>query len=328
MCNVWKIYREQPELAKSEMTLEHFTKLFSELGPSLLWLHITGGEPFLRTDLLDIIKVAIAKCKNLFIIDMSTNGLEPRLIIEYVSHIAELLERQRIIFSIGVSLDGPQDVHDHVRGVKGAWRNAIETLKNLKLYEKSYGNLYVHVNYTITRFNAGSLATLYNELQKIIDIDPCDISISLEHAGISFNNIASRIDYEIFKDNIMKDLLWFIENCRVNNKVLLYKPQIYARTKLKKMFVKLAVKYIENPLRMVLPCEALRSSIFIDPYGNVYPCTIWGVKLGNIKNQSLREIIRLRGRGVRALISSSQCPNCWSGCEAMTTLLVRCWRAF
>jgi len=326
MCNVWKIYRESPNLFQHEMKLEHFDKLFSEVGDHLLWLHITGGEPFLRRDLVDIVKIAAEKCRNLVVVDTSTNGLLPDLIVPTVKQIADLLQERGVVFGIGVSIDGPPEIHNYMRGVEDAWDRAVETLKSLKELEKSYSKLSVHVNYTITSYNAGRLAETYDALQRIVDLDPREISVSIEHSGVQFQNLGKSLNYEAMKSGIMKDLRWVLENSRIGSP---FKDSVdWVRNKFKRAFTRLAIRYIDVPSKMVLPCEALRSSVYIDPYGNVYPCTIWGVKLGNVKEKPLRDIIRSdEALRIRRLIAEEKCPNCWSGCESWPTMLLRYWRA-
>lgn len=326
MCNVWRLYRENPQLVYEELSLEHITKLFSELGSHLLWLHITGGEPFLRRDLVKIIEIAIKNCKNLLIIDTSTNGLMPETIKNVTEQIIQLLQDNRVVFGIGVSIDGPPKIHNYMRGVDKAWEQAIRTLRLLKELEKSYNNCHVHVNYTITRYNAGYLAETYDNLQRMVDLSPNEISVSLEHSGIQFQNLNRIPRYDDIRNRILKDLSWVWEKSR--DEKLLKNIVTWIRAKFKSAFVRLAIQYTSEPTKMVLPCEALRSSIFIDPYGNVYPCTIWNIKLGNIKTSSLKEILHdSTAINARKAILRGKCPNCWSGCESWPTMLVRYWKA-
>lgn len=327
MCNVWTVYRNSPQLIKDEMSIEHFKKLFDELDGHLLWLHLTGGEPFLRKDLIEIIEVAIAKCKNLIIIDISTNGLMPKHITKTIEHILEILGNKKIVFGVGISIDGPPDIHDSIRGVNGAWSKALETLMALKRLETLYSNLFVHVNYTITKYNSGYLKNTYEQLQRELGLDPNDLSISIEHIGLQFQNLNGRsIHEEEDKRKLMlKDLEWLID-CLRTYKLKRKRMPEKIRFQFKKFFVKTAIQYVINPTKRYFSCEALRSSIFIDPYGNVYPCTIWNVKLGNVREKSLREILRSASASrTRKLIISGACPNCLSGCEIWPSLILHKW---
>jgi len=107
----------------------------------LVWLHITGGEPFVRRDLVEILRIAVERCKNLAVVDTSTNGLASKLTKTFAEQILELLQEHEIVFGVGASIDGPLELHNFMRSVKKAWKQAVNALKMLKELEKSYSNL-------------------------------------------------------------------------------------------------------------------------------------------------------------------------------------------
>jgi len=79
-----------------------------------------------------------------------------------------------------------------------------------------------------------------------------------------------------------------------------------------------------------LPCTALSSSCFIDAYWNLFACSIWDAKIGNLREQDFdlgglwaSEERRQR----RADVASGNCPHCWTPCEAYPTLLGNLGRA-
>jgi radical SAM protein with 4Fe4S-binding SPASM domain len=73
-----------------------------------------------------------------------------------------------------------------------------------------------------------------------------------------------------------------------------------------------------------LPCTALASSCFIDPYWGLYPCSIWNESLGNLRERDF-DLLSLwessRTKAVRTAIVDEQCPHCWTPCEAYPTIL-------
>ncbi|MEM4143460.1 MAG: radical SAM protein [Candidatus Bathyarchaeia archaeon] len=317
ICDIWKIYLKEPMKVKEELQLAQFELLFKGL-PQLTWLHITGGEPFLRHDLVDIINLAVQNSK-IMLLDTSTNGLDMHRVL---STVEELLCTVKIpYFSIGVSFDGPQKLHDYVRGIPGSWEKTLKTLVALKELEKSYANFEVHINYTISTYNAGNLAKMYQELIRYVDISRDNISLSLEHKGIQFQNFEGTSTIAQFKNNALKDIQYIL-NTSINyakcTKILQY-----IRTKFKREFVKLMLRYLDNPKEIIVPCEACRLSVYVNPYGDFFPCTIWGIKLGNIKETEIKKILYSKlTKQVRNSIMSGKCPNCWSGCESWLSLLM------
>jgi MoaA/NifB/PqqE/SkfB family radical SAM enzyme len=108
-CGSWK--NEWPELSTAEIV-----KLADELKRlGTRWISFSGGEPLLRTDLGDIIKYM----KNLKIyLSLNTNG----------SLVPKRIEDLDGVNMIKLSLDGPEQVHDSMRG-NGSFKEVMEALK-------------------------------------------------------------------------------------------------------------------------------------------------------------------------------------------------------
>ena len=126
----------------------------------ILYLSITGGEPFMRDDLEDIIKL-FTKNKKVYRYQMPTSGFGTSLILEKTIRILD--ENPRIPFRVHISLDGNEEVHDKIRNKKGAYRNAVETIKELNKLRKRYLHFDVGVATTISNYNQ-------NIIQEISDV--------------------------------------------------------------------------------------------------------------------------------------------------------------
>jgi MoaA/NifB/PqqE/SkfB family radical SAM enzyme len=92
---------------------------------------------------------------------------------------------------------------------------------------------------------------------------------------------------------------------------------------LEERYLRLAKRYLLegiSPLR----CQALAASFFMDPGGDVYPCSVYSKSLGNIADFDY-DIRRLWDsddrRRLRADIAKGECPQCWSPCEAYQSIL-------
>ena len=79
-CKIWKIYKDNPKKVKEELDLEEYKKTFENIKKEVMWLNLSGGEPFLRKDIDDIAIVAIENFKNMSILNIPTNGLRTELI--------------------------------------------------------------------------------------------------------------------------------------------------------------------------------------------------------------------------------------------------------
>ena len=88
-------------------------------------------------------------------------------------------------------------------------------------------------------------------------------------------------------------------------------------------------KYYETG-KSPLPCTALSSSCFIDAYWNLYACSIWDAKVGNLRENAfdLRALWDSdRRRELRDDVVEERCSHCWTPCEAYPTILGNLARA-
>lgn len=321
-CGIWKIYADDPDKLQDELTLDEFNKIFRS-APGTLWLTPGGGEPFLREDLVDIINCAASIFKNLIVVDLSTNGLLPDRVEKVV---LEVLETTRIPhLEVAVSLDGAPNFHERIRGVEGSWKKGVKTYKRLLEVASRFENFSTHINYTLSSYNAGMLSDLFISLEdEGLRITPEDISISIAHLGMAFSNISSDGEFRINNSGSLIKALCDIDLLIGSRSLCFLNFDGEIRGVVKRIFLNLAkTRYLKNPDKTVIPCAAGFSSCFIDPYGNVFPCTIWNKKLGNLRevNYDLNRIWRSeKAEQIRRKIKAGLCPNCWSGCESWQSI--------
>src|SRR5262249_44458847 len=105
-CNVWK-------KRVDDLSLAEYKRVFDGIGRTLYWATFSGGEPFIRPDLIDIVLACYERCGPA-IITIPTNGLYQQDILEGVARLSGLAPAAKII--INFSLDGIGPRHDELRG--------------------------------------------------------------------------------------------------------------------------------------------------------------------------------------------------------------------
>ena len=126
---------------------------------SLLHLTITGGEPFLRKDFVQIVDNIILNC-NVPRISIKTNGFYVDRIKEFVPKLDKKHKKTEITLSI--SLDGHVEIHDKVRVFKGAYKKVLETIAVMKEY-RNEPNFYLRLASVLTQDNKDILEKLFEE---------------------------------------------------------------------------------------------------------------------------------------------------------------------
>ncbi|MAG47623.1 hypothetical protein CL617_03380 [archaeon] len=146
----------------NELDLKKYEKLFASMKNPIKTVVMTGGEPFLRADIIDIIKI-LDKYKTEKV-NIPTNATMPKVVYNKVR---EVLDTINIDVNIQVSIDGPEKMHDEIRGMKGSYKRCIEAIKQLKELRHEYENFDITVSTTISRRNLGVIDELVKDIEKL-----------------------------------------------------------------------------------------------------------------------------------------------------------------
>ncbi len=203
ICNIWK--NDSEKKVKEQLKLWEFERIFKNYG-NLYWVTITGGEPFLRKDLVEVVKTIYNNTRPLYL-TITTNGMVRKKILKDVASILENCPHMNLI--INVSIDGKEKDHDFIRGVKGSYRLAKHTIKDLKSIESE--KLIVGVNTVISKYNVKNFENSYKHILKAIEPDSFIFEIAENRAKL-YNN-----DLDISPDatHKQKALDFLIENTNI-----------------------------------------------------------------------------------------------------------------
>jgi 12,18-didecarboxysiroheme deacetylase len=135
----------------NELSTEEGRLLIDDLAafgvPVLLF---SGGEPLIRPDLPELAAYAVQHGMRAVI---STNGT----LID--GAMARTLKEIGLSY-VGISIDGTEAVNDRFRGVPGAYRKAMEGIRNCREV-----GIKVGLRFTINRFNAGEIPAIFDLLE-------------------------------------------------------------------------------------------------------------------------------------------------------------------
>lgn len=272
MCNRYKV----PSKPEEEISIETIKKL-----PEMYFTNITGGEPFIRDDLKDIVRELLKKSDRIVI---STNGFFTDRIVELCKEFPQV--------GIRISIEGLEKTNNEIRGLDDGFNRGYTTLKKLV----DMGMKDVGFGMTVQDRNAADLVPLYN----ISD------ELGMEFATASLHNSF----YFVESNNIIKDRLTVAQNFEdlVNRLLDSNSPKKWFRA----YFNHGLINYIFSQKRL-LPCDMSFDTFFIDPYGDVMPCN--GTKekqvMGNLNRQSWEELWNSeQAERVRSFVRNCD-RNCW-----------------
>ena len=277
-CNIWNIYLEEPKKKQTELTIEEIEKIFKSTG-HVYFFNISGGEPFLRKDIGEIISLAIKYLKPK-IFHIPTNALMPKVIEREVKKILTKMDQQnyRVPFTVKPSMDGVGDEHDRIRGVKGNFAKVLDTVERLKKLQKSFPFFHVELGTVISNEN----------INRIDEISEFAHSLGVESYR---NEIAEqRSEFLNIGDPITPSATEYIQTIqifsqRIRENLYKKKPLTRITESLRLVYYDIAIRILQEN-RQVIPCFAGISNIQMNPYGDVWPCCVLGYEqnMGNLRD--------------------------------------------
>jgi len=123
MCRIWE-NKKSEDISVAQLKKGLQSDLFSEV----MGIGFNGGEPTLRSDLVELVEVVVANLPKLKSISLITNAYKYSQVIEQVEAVAKVVKSRGLHFDLMVSLDGFENVHDKVRGRSGNFENAKKVL--------------------------------------------------------------------------------------------------------------------------------------------------------------------------------------------------------
>ena len=302
-CNIWKLYQEENELSKGkELELHEFEKIFKKIGKTVFWYTLSGGEPLVRNDVVDIVE-AMRKYNDPKILIIPTNGILTDRILKRSEKILDIMNDTTVI--VNLSLDGLKERHDEIRGVAGNFDKAMETYEGLKGMKERHPNLELGVHSVISRFNVNEIPKLYPWIKENLAPDSY-ISEIAENREELFNvedDIAPGVEeYSKVINGLREEQIKEFKKLRGVPKIIqAFRIEYYD----------LVVRQLREK-REILPCYAGVASGQISAYGDVWPCCIHGYKysMGNLRENdyNLKRIwYSEKAKDIRRMIRNSHC---------------------
>jgi MoaA/NifB/PqqE/SkfB family radical SAM enzyme len=149
-CFNWEQLRKNKE---HELSLEEIKKSLDSVG-DLLFVVMSGGEPFLRRDLPEICE-HLSKVNNARQITIPTGGITSDLIERSVTAVLEKCPTTQI--AVNLSLDHIGEKHDWLRGVPGNYEKLKKTYAKLIPLKERFDNLTVNAHTCLCTYNADDL---------------------------------------------------------------------------------------------------------------------------------------------------------------------------
>ncbi|MDO8499332.1 MAG: radical SAM protein [bacterium] len=256
MCDIWKI-KDFVEVPLSE---------YAKLPSSLRDVNISGGETFLRADLVEVVRTVVKACPKARIV-ISSNGFSTGLIVQRMKDILKI----KPDIGVAISIDGIGQMHDDLRGIPGAFEKCMATVKALQ----GLGMTNLRLAFTMMRLNTAHMSKVYDLAQEL---------------GVQFAHSFTQSSDFYFggKDNAdntpRKDIMENEYNTLIKKELASWNVKRWLRA-----YFAHGMKNFALKRGMVLTPAPGRDFFFMDPSGDIFPSVIHNVIMANIRDVKSRK---------------------------------------
>jgi len=307
MCNIWG--EDNVRLRVKELSYNQWLKVFSEskvlreVPPELprngvTGIGISGGEPFLYQDLVPLVQ-GLLELPHVRLVTIATNGQLTDQVVRGTEAILSRMASQKRL-CIRFSLDGPEEIHDKIRGVPNAFQRTWATLQALAQLRQDHSQLEILTAAVVQPRNIDYISKFSHLLaSQGVQFEWCVLQVAP-----FFRNENQDYGYNGYTPEQIQELICL---CDLN--------KVYGMR-----------QWLANPQKRPIHCFAGFASVYINYDGTVHPCQTMATNpervMGNVVDQSFDAIWKSpQARVVRERVRKCTHSSCWSGCELAHTFI-------
>jgi len=293
-----------------ELSLDEIRKISLSMG-KLLWLAFSGGEIFLRKDIVEITQTFYDN-NHPSIILFPTNGLLTDIIREKIEAILNYCRKSTIVMKL--SLEGTESIHDTIRG-KGSFEKTMKTYGALEELLDKYPHFDLGINTVFSSANQDNMNDLIEFVNGLSKIKTHTVSL-----------IRGTVSETGLKDVDMGKYLKTTNKLESNLKQKVSSIYRFQGAKLKAAQDNLQRRMIYETVmqkRQLIPCYAGKLNLVITESGDVYPCESFSMKMGNVRDNGYNMNKILKTSDTQDILQSIKDRKCFCTheCYMMTNIL-------
>lgn len=301
MCFNWK-NTDNPQISKN-LTLDEIKMIFGSFS-SIQQLTISGGEPFMRQDLPEIISF-VSRQNKLQSVTIPTNGIMTRQIVRMTRKTLNEIKHYTHL-RVSLSVEGIGAKHDKIVAVKGAFNKLLATYNALVPLLKQHKNFSIDISICCSAYNKKDISELMKYCAK-------RFSQSTLILVLARGDTREKGARQITKQEYLRILDEYYLNEAAGRK---NKPHSRVLNAIGKIANYQAASFLAEPGRKKMPgkCYSGNKLIVIQNDGTVFPCESLGTALGNLRDfdyDILRVLASGQSKKIQKYIQAKKCVCTW-----------------
>ena len=307
-------YRESndtPADSGEELTLEEISRVARSLG-RLLWLAFSGGEIYLRKDLVDISRVFYTTNKPTIML-YPTNGQMPDLIRNKTEQILAACPQSVVV--VKLSIDELGERHDRLRNTPHSFEKTLETHRLLSPLLGHYPNFELGVNTVFCSENQERMDEIIDFVASLSQVGTHTISMV---RGDLKDPRYKAIDLEKYSHAVQR-----LADAMKDKAANIYRFKGASIKAAQDVLQRQLIQRTLKDQRRQIPCYAGRINLVLSETGEVHPCELLSDSFGNVRDHDydLGKVLRSSpAKQSLAAIKAEQC-YCTHECNFMTNIL-------
>lgn len=295
-----------------ELSLAELEKISQSMG-KLLWLAFSGGEIYLRKDLVEISELFYRQNKPVFML-YPTNGLMPDLIRRQTEKILQRCPNS--VIAVKLSIDDLHEKHDLLRDTPRSFEKTLQTYELLGELSDKYDNFELGVNTVFCANNQDNMHEIIDYVREMKHITTHTISlvrgnlIHDDYKDVDLGKYQQATDYLKQNTRDKQDNVYRFKGARLKAAQDILQRQLILQT--------------ARQQRRQIPCYAGVTNIVVSETGEVYPCEIRNDSFGNLRDYDFnlqRVLDSKNSTRVKTSIKNNEC-HCTHECNLMTNILL------
>lgn len=293
-----------------ELSLEEIERISRSMD-NFLWLLFSGGEIYLRDDIVEISALFYQNNKPA-ILTYPTNGLEPDLIKEKTEEILKYCKKSVVV--VKLSLDGVGEEHDVLRGMPGNFERLMETYEALGGLLDKYSNFEIGINTLFCSENQHCMNGDNGIIEFVRTLDKVRTH--------TISMVRGELKEEQYKNIDLSEYHKAIQTLEKNLKAP--KAQVYSfkGARFKAAQDNLQRRLIYQTLlrkRRLIPCYAGRLNLVLTETGDLYPCELSNQEIGNVRDHGYDVRKILEPPPAKKIIDEIEAGTCYCSHECYFT---------
>jgi len=321
-CDMCGIKNVDSNLKKKEheLTAKDISRIFKDpYLKNIDLIRFTGGEPFIKEDFEEVVNEIFKNTKTK-IYYITTNGYYSQRIFKFIEDLAPKMKN----LVIQISLDAIGEEHDKIRKIPKLNENITNTLRGLSELRKKY-KFYFGINQTVTV----NTVQYIDRIAELCDKYKCDHKIYLAYEVHESDILEGRKLYNELKlysdveDGESKKIFQAVRKhykMKSSQKRDIFSPRTLWDILQGEILEGSENRIFEQKISPNPPCLALFFYLRLLPDGKIMPCTLKPEVIGDLKNQSFKEVwCSKKARDVRSEIR--RCKGCWVECDIVPNIV-------